>query len=316
MADAGTQTQNGSMTPGIGKMTLTVAPVSSLISVSTTPSSPPPKQTSEKFILMDKLSTVERVILCASELFGTAILVFLGCMSCAIGLSGGNVPHVQISFAFGLAVMLSVQTFGHISGSHINPIITIAAAVTGQLAFIEVPIYFIGQFVGAFIGYGLLMSITPEHHQAKYELRHTGLNITENVKVLGVCSPQMNAELSGLQVMFCEFLLSLLFVLIVCSVWDYRNANKHDSVALKLGLAITGLALAGGPFSGANMNPARSFAPAAWHGDWNLHWAYWIGPILAGFVGGALYRILFTKPRPVEVEDTIEITPLKQRNTN
>ncbi|KAK5646367.1 hypothetical protein RI129_004831 [Pyrocoelia pectoralis] len=269
----------------------------------------------DKFILMDKLSTLERVVLCSSELFGTAILVFLGCMSCTVGLSGGHVPHEQISLAFGLAVMLSVQTFGHISGSHINPIITIAAAVTGQLAFIEVPIYFLGQFVGAFVGYGLLMTITPEQHQARYEIRQIGANASETVKVLGVCSPQINSELTGIQGMFCEFLLSLLFVLIVCSVWDYRNSNKHDSVPLKLGLAITALALAGGPFSGANMNPARSFAPAAWHGDWKDHWAYWVGPILAGFAGGALYRILFSKPKPVEVNDTIEITPLKHRNT-
>ena len=269
----------------------------------------------EKFIYMDKLSTLERVILCASELFGTAILVFLGCMSCAVGVSGGNVPHMQISFAFGLAVMLSVQTFGHISGSHINPIITIAAAVCGKLAFIEVPIYFIGQFAGAFLGYGLLMSITPEQYQAKYNIIQTAPNVTESVKVIGVCSPQVHGELTGFQGMFGEFLLSLFFVLIVCSVWDHRNATKHDSVPIKLGLAIAALALAGGPFTGANMNPARSFAPAAWHGDWDKHWVYWVGPILAGFVGGALYRIIFTKPPPIDVNDGIEITPLKQRNT-
>ncbi|KAF5295029.1 hypothetical protein FQR65_LT10582 [Abscondita terminalis] len=268
----------------------------------------------QKFIYMDKLSTLDRVILCASEFFGTAILVFLGCMSCAVGVSGGNVPHVQISLAFGLGVMLAVQTFGHISGSHINPIITIAAAVSKQLAFIEVPIYFVGQFAGAFAGYGLLMSVTPHQHQAAYEIRQTAPNVTETVKIIGVCSPQINKDLTGFQGMFCEFLLSLLFVIIVCSVWDHRNRLKHDSVPIKLGLAISALALSGGPYTGANMNPARSFAPAVWHGDWNGHWAYWVGPILAGFVGGGLYRVVFLKPEPVEQTDGIEITPLKQRN--
>ncbi|KAK4879665.1 hypothetical protein RN001_007811 [Aquatica leii] len=268
----------------------------------------------QKFIYMDKLSTLDRVILCASEFFGTAILVFLGCMSCAVGLSGGSVPHEQIALSFGLAVMLSVQTFGHISGSHINPMVTIAGAVSGKLPFIEVPIYFVGQFAGAFAGYGLLMSITPSIHQAKYELRQTASNVTENVKVLGVCSPHINDDLSGFQGMFCEFILSLLFILIVCSVWDHRNANKHDSVPIKLGLAIAVLALAGGPFTGANMNPARSFAPAVWHGDWDGHWAYWVGPLLAGFVGAGLYRVVFSKPEPIEQHDSIEIAPLKQRN--
>ncbi|KAF5271375.1 hypothetical protein FQA39_LY08173 [Lamprigera yunnana] len=263
---------------------------------------------------MDKLSTLDRVILCAAEFFGTAILVFVGCMSCAVGLSGGEVPHEQISLAFGLGIMLAVQTFGHISGGHINPIVSIAAVIMGQLALIEFPIYLIGQFAGAFAGYGLLMSITPSHHQAKYETRQIASNVTENVKIIGLCSPSINSELSGFQGMFCEFILSLMFILICCSVWDHRNANKHDSVAIKIGLAVTGLVLAGGPFSGANMNPARSFAPAAWHGDWKGHWAYWVGPILAAIAASGLYRIVFLKPKPIEQHDGIEIAPLKQRN--
>jgi len=266
----------------------------------------------QKFKLTDKLNTLDRVVLCASEFFGTAILVFLGCMSCAVGLSGGSVPHEQISLSFGLAVMISVQCFGHISGSHINPIVTIAAALMGDLALIEIPIYFIGQFAGAFAGYGLLMSVTPIRHQASYRIPLNGTGEPE--KVIGICSPALNPDVTPFQGFFVEFLISLMLVLLCCGVWDHRNATKHDSVPIKFGLTIAVLALAGGPFTGANMNPARSFAPAAWHGDWTNHWAYWAGPILSAFAGAGLYRIVFSKPKPEETIDGIEIVPLKNRS--
>lgn len=64
---------------------------------------------SEIVQISDNLTTKDRIILCASELGGTAILVFLGCMGCVTSLSGGSIPHEQISFTFGLAIMVSIQ---------------------------------------------------------------------------------------------------------------------------------------------------------------------------------------------------------------
>lgn len=60
--------------------------------------------------IKDNMSTKDRIILCASEAGGTAILLFLGCMGCVNTLSaGGVVPHEQLSFTFGLAVMVAIQ---------------------------------------------------------------------------------------------------------------------------------------------------------------------------------------------------------------
>lgn len=62
---------------------------------------------------------------------------------------------------------------------------------------------------------------------------------------VGNCSPFVNPAISPFQGLFVEFLISLMLVLICCGVWDYRNANKHDSVPIKFGLTIAVLALAG-----------------------------------------------------------------------
>lgn len=216
----------------------------------------------------DDMSIFERIILCLAEFGGTACLVFLGCLGCTSNSAE------QVSFTFGLAIMIAVQIFGHISGSHINPAVTVAAAALGDFPLVNVPIYFIGQILGAVTGFGLVKAL---------------LTVPE------LCSPSPHPSLSTFQVFLTEFLLTLILIWVCCGVWDSRNSTKHDSVPIRLGLAVAGLAMAGGSLTGANMNPARSFGPAVLNGTWKLHWVYWIAPILAGLVGAISYRIIFGK---------------------
>lgn len=260
----------------------------------------------KKIQITDDMSTTDRVVLCAAEVVGTAILVFLGCMGCVTGIAGGSIPHLQISFTFGLAVLVAIQVVGHVSGAHINPIVTIAAATLGNIPLIQVPIYFVGQFFGALVGYGLLKISTPANF-----LPIRSANDTRNV---GVCSPGFGPDVSVLQGFLVEFLATLILALVCCGVWDSRNNNKHDSIPIRFGMTVAVLAMAAGPYTGANMNPVRSFAPALFNGDWNDHWVYWVAPILAGFIGALLYRLIFTVDPPPNRNEIPEGVPLNALN--
>lgn len=260
----------------------------------------------KKIQITDDMTTVDRVVLCAAEAVGTAILVFLGCMGCVSEITGGAIPHLQISFTFGLAVMVAIQVVGHISGSHINPIVTVAAATLGNIPLIQIPIYFVGQLFGALIGFGLLRLATPGNF-----IEH---QINGTLKTAGVCSPGINKYISPAQGFLVEFLATLILTLVCCGVWDNRNGNKHDSVPIRFGLAIGVLAMAAGPYTGAHMNPVRSFAPALFNGDWEDHWIYWLAPLLAGFVGALFYRIVFTVPPQQPKEEVVEAIPLNDKN--
>lgn len=69
----------------------------------------------KKIQIKDNMTTMDRIVLFMSEVFATAILVFLGCMGCVKDIAGGFIPHEQISLTFGLAVMVSVQVSFYLS---------------------------------------------------------------------------------------------------------------------------------------------------------------------------------------------------------
>jgi glycerol uptake facilitator-like aquaporin len=65
-----------------------------------------------------------------------------------------------------------------------------------------------------------------------------------------------------------------------------------------IGLAVTADILAGGPVTGASMNPARSFGPAFMQGDWAWHGVYWIAPIAGAVVAALIYQhVILDKDR-------------------
>lgn len=66
---------------------------------------------------------------------------------------------------------------------------------------------------------------------------------------------------------------------------------------LGIGFVIAMDIMAGGPFTGASMNPARTFGPALAGGFWTDHWVYWVGPVAGGALAGLIYEYVILKPR-------------------
>jgi glycerol uptake facilitator-like aquaporin len=91
-----------------------------------------------------------------AEFLGTAFLVaaVVGSGIMAERLSGGNVALALLAntIATGAALVALILTFGPISGAHLNPVVSLADAMEGGLAWSETLAYALAQVIGGIAG--------------------------------------------------------------------------------------------------------------------------------------------------------------------
>ncbi|KRF80380.1 aquaporin isoform X2 [Drosophila virilis] len=225
---------------------------------------------------------LDKVCIIFGELTATAFLIYLGCMGCVQTTVIVN-SHVQIAISFGFVVLICIQCFGCVSGAHLNPAVTLASYVYRQISWPMALGFFVAQMLGAFIGYGLLKASLPDNF------------ICSTITPQGACLTTVASGVALWQAVLIEFLITCVLITICCGVWDPRNAKFQDSVPIRFGLAIACLSLIAGQFTGASMNPARSFAPAVWNNAWENHWVYWVSPLAAALVTSLVYKHVFRR---------------------
>ncbi len=201
-----------------------------------------------------------------AEFFGTFILVFVGSMGIlSVGGATGAAEIIAIGLAFGLALLAGIWVVGHISGGHFNPAVTLAMLIDGRTSFGDAIGYWIAQFAGA--GVASLVVLAASSQEA------VGGTITSYEKLS-----------TGILV---EISLTAIFVWVILAV-TRRGAN-HAPAAIAL--TLVALHVAGIPFSGTSLNPARSFGPAVVSGDVSQLWVYIVFPLVGGLVAWGLHRL-------------------------
>jgi aquaporin Z len=201
-----------------------------------------------------------------AEFLGTFILVFVGSMGIlSVGGATGAAEIVAIGLAFGLALLAGIWAVGHISGAHFNPAVTLAMLIDGRTSFGDAIGYWIAQFAGA--GVASLVVLAASSQEA------VGMTVTGYEKLS-----------TGILV---EISLTAIFVWVILAVTK-RGAN-HAPVAIAL--TLVGLHVAGIPFSGASVNPARSFGPAVVSGEVSQLWVYIVFPLVGAMVAWGLYKL-------------------------
>ena len=220
-----------------------------------------------------------------AEAIATYCLVFFGPLSiilAAVAFGNGlSIPAiVMIALGHGAAIGLMVYTFGHVSGAHINPAVTISMLVTRRIGIKDGIAYIIFQLIGAIVAAASLKAILPD------------LGAKVNFGTQGGPSALLNhSALSGLAV---EIILTFFLVTVI-----FMTAVHKKAPAGMYGLAIGGMIflihLVGVPLTGASVNPARTFGPALISGYWDFHWIYWVGPIIGAIIAGLIMNYVFVK---------------------
>ncbi|KAJ0969968.1 hypothetical protein J5N97_022845 [Dioscorea zingiberensis] len=221
-----------------------------------------------------------------SEFIATAIFVFaaegsvlsLGKLYKDTSTAGGL---VLVAIAHALALFVAVSVAFNVSGGHVNPAVTFGALVGGRISFLLALYYWIAQLLGA-VAASLLLRITTGG------MRPLGFSVGPGVG-------ELNALLLEIVMTF-----GLVYTVYATAI-DPKRGHLVTIAPLAIGFILGANILAGGPFDGAAMNPARAFGPALVGWRWRHHWIYWVGPFIGAGIAGVIYEFVVI---PQEVPHT------------
>lgn len=227
----------------------------------------------------------------SAEFLGTAILILLGAgvvanvsLKESKGKDGG---WMVISTAWGLAVAMAAYITGWISGAHLNPALTIAFAITGDLKWSLVPGYIIAQILGAIVGAGLVF-LTYKDHFDETDDSNTKLGIFCTIPAIRNPFWNIVTEIIGT-------------IMLVLGIMGINNVNNDVGAlsALLAGLLVWVIGLSLGGPTGYAINPARDLGPRIAHailpikGKRDSDWGYAYIPIVGPIIGGVLAAFIY-----------------------
>lgn len=208
-----------------------------------------------------------------AELVGTYILVFAGCGAIIVESLTGAMGHVGIALVFGFVVSAIIYTFGHVSGAHLNPAVTISFTVNKELSLKDALHYVLYQIGGALLAIATLALLFLEESKSVQGLAYYGSTLPRG---------------SWYQSFIFELILTFILMLVIYGSAVHGKATKSFA-GLAIGFTVGLEAMFAGPITGASMNPARSIAPALVSGNITDLWIYIVAPILGALLAGIFY---------------------------
>jgi len=224
-----------------------------------------------------------------AEFAGTFTFVFISagaiCADAYIASTGqAGLGLLGVAVAAGLSYGVMVSALAHISGAHFNPAISVGAWVTRRLSTLHAITYCVAQLTGAAAAAYAVKLVLPDS--------------TWTPKALASIAPDLGGDFTRAHGIALEAVLTFFLVLVVFATAVDKNGAVGKIAGFAAGLASTMGALFGGPFTGAAMNPARSFGPALATTHWQNHGVYWAGPLLGGVMAAFLYDRIFLRNQP------------------
>jgi glycerol uptake facilitator protein len=232
-----------------------------------------------------------------AEVLGTGTLILLGDGVVAGVLlaksKAQNSGWIVITLAWGLGVFCGVVVAGPISGAHLNPAVTLAVAMNGGIPWSEVPVYWAGEMLGAFLG-GVLVFLHYYPHWAE----------TENADLKLAVFSTGPAIRSPLWNLVSEVIGTFVLVFVIFAFANNGKAGLAALGALPVALLVVVIGLSLGGTTGYAINPARDLGPRIAHfllpipgkrdSDWSYSWIPVVGPLVGAALATIVYQVAFT----------------------
>ncbi len=230
------------------------------------------------------------------ETIGTALLILLGDGVVAAVLlnhsKAQNSGWIVITFGWGFGVMAGAYAVGQFTGAHLNPAVTVGVWIQGGIDGGDVIKYFIGEFLGAMIGAGLVFLAYFQHFG---ETEDAGLKLAVFSTGPAIRNTMWN--------LITEIIGTMVLLVGILAITDPGNRGNNLSglSTLLVAFLVVGIGLSLGGPTGYAINPARDLGPRIMHAilpipgkgpsDWGYSWIPVVGPLLGGALGGLIYYV-------------------------
>ncbi|XP_014513948.1 probable aquaporin TIP-type alpha [Vigna radiata var. radiata] len=233
---------------------------------------------------MNESSRPDSIRAAIAEFISTCIFVFVGEGSVLAlnqiykepGSSAAELVVIAVAHAF--ALFAAIAASAHVSGGHVNPAVTFGALLGGRISVLKAIYYWVAQILGSIVAALLLRLVTNN-------MRPEGFSLSVGV-----------GAVHGLILEIC--LTFGLMYTVYATAMDPKRGTISTIAPLAIGLVVGANILAGGPFDGACMNPARAFGPALVGWRWQNHWIFWVGPLLGAALAAVLYEFVVIPIEP------------------
>lgn len=229
-----------------------------------------------------------------AEITGTAILITLGAGVVANVLlsktKGNNSGLIVIAFGWAIGVFTGIYASAAHSGAHLNPAVTIGLAVEGSFSWDLVPVYILGQMIGAMLGATLAWLCYRQH-----------FNETENPDLkLAVFStgPAIRNTTDN----FITELIGTFILMLGVLLLSKPDMKLGALDALPVALLVLGIGVSLGGPTGYAINPARDLGPRIMHtllpiknkrdSDWGYAWIPVIAPVTGAVLAAFVFKYL------------------------
>jgi aquaporin Z len=227
-----------------------------------------------------------------AEFLGTFWLVLGGCGSAVLAAKFGGVGNplgiglLGVSLAFGLTVLTGAYAFGHISGAHFNPAVTLGLWAGNRFPIADVVPYIVAQVIGGIFAGWILLEIASGAPGFSIDPNAAGTFASNGY---GAMSPGGYSMVAAL---LTEVVMTAMFLVVIMGATHGRAPVGFAPMAI--GLALTLIHLISIPVTNTSVNPARSTGVALFAGAGAIGqlWLFWVAPIVGALIGGLIYRWL------------------------
>jgi aquaporin Z len=206
-----------------------------------------------------------------AELLGTFLFMMAGYASVAnFGLAQPAIPGVLVvPFSFGLGLLAAIYAFGHVSGGHFNPAVTVAMVLDKRTTAMDAVGYIVAQIIGAIAAAAVIY-----------------VTVSQAAVTAGITKP--GAGISDISALTLEAVFTAIFLIVILTA----SKRAGDFAGLAIALTLIAIHFAIANVTGSSVNPARSIGSALVGGDLTGIWIYLIGPTVGGIIGWGIYRAM------------------------